>query len=369
MPAKKKVEVEQKVLLGRPRNTLKMGLVGLPNVGKSTTFNVLSGLNVPAENYPFCTIDPAEAKIFVPDPRFEKLCESYKPKSKVMASISIFDIAGLVKGASTGAGLGNAFLSHIDAVDGIYHMVRAFPNEEIIHEEGDVDPIRDMEIITNELIAKDLQKLEKIKPPIKLMIDRKNDKTAKEEMAVLDRVQEYLDKKIPVREGDWNPKEIEFLNTLLFITAKPVVYLINIGRDEYITKKNKFLPKIAGWIKENGGGPMIPFSAEFEKEVSAAAGSADYGAREKAAKDMAAPTMVPKITQAGYNHLRLIHYFTAGEDEVKCWTIREGTKAPGAAGVIHTDFERGFICAETMHYEDWARLGSVAACRDEGLYH
>ena len=201
------------------------------------------------------------------------------------------------------------------------------------------------------------------------MIDRKNDKTAKEEMAVLDRVQEYLDKKIPVREGDWNPKEIEFLNTLLFITAKPVVYLINIGRDEYITKKNKFLPKIAGWIKENGGGPMIPFSAEFEKEVSAAAGSADYEAREKAAKDMAAPTMVPKITQAGYNHLRLIHYFTAGEDEVKCWTIREGTKAPGAAGVIHTDFERGFICAETMHYEDWARLGSVAACRDEGLYH
>ena len=148
-----------------------------------------------------------------------------------------------------------------------------------------------------------------------------------------------------------------------------MVYLINIGRDEYITKKNKFLPKIAGWIKENGGGPMIPFSAEFEKEVSAAAGSADYEAREKAAKDMAAPTMVPKITQAGYNHLRLIHYFTAGEDEVKCWTIREGTKAPGAAGVIHTDFERGFICAETMHYEDWARLGSVAACRDEGLYH
>lgn len=156
MPPKKKVEVEKKVLLGRPRNTLKMGLVGLPNVGKSTTFNVLSNLNVPAENYPFCTIDPAEAKIFVPDTRFEKLCAMYKPKSKVSASISIFDIAGLVKGASSGAGLGNAFLSHIDAVDGIYHVVRAFPNEEVIHEEGDVDPIRDMEIITNELIAKDL---------------------------------------------------------------------------------------------------------------------------------------------------------------------------------------------------------------------
>jgi obg-like ATPase 1 len=156
MPPKKKVEPERKVLLGRPRNTLKMGLVGLPNVGKSTTFNVLSNLNVPAENYPFCTIEPSEARIFVPDKRFDKLCEMYNPKSKVGASISIFDIAGLVKGASTGAGLGNAFLSHIDAVDGIYHVVRAFPNEEITHEEGEVDPIRDMEIITDELIAKDI---------------------------------------------------------------------------------------------------------------------------------------------------------------------------------------------------------------------
>lgn len=166
MPPKKKVEVERKVLLGRPRNTLKMGLVGLPNVGKSTTFNVISNLNVPAENYPFCTIDPAEAKVFVHDPRFENLCKMYKPKSMVSASISIFDIAGLVKGASTGAGLGNAFLSHIDAVDGIYHVVRAFPNEEVIHEEGDVDPVRDMDIITNEIFEKDKQKLAKVKAPI-----------------------------------------------------------------------------------------------------------------------------------------------------------------------------------------------------------
>jgi len=166
MPAKKKEEVVKKVLLGRPRNTLKMGLVGLPNVGKSTTFNVLTNLNVPAENYPFCTIEPTEAKVGVPDKRFDKLCEMFKPKSKVTASISIFDIAGLVKGASDGAGLGNAFLSHIAAVDGIYHVVRAFPNEEVIHEEGDVDPIRDMETITMELIAKDLQLLAKTKPPI-----------------------------------------------------------------------------------------------------------------------------------------------------------------------------------------------------------
>jgi len=369
MPPKKKVEVEKKVLLGRPRNTLKMGLVGLPNVGKSTTFNVMSNLNVPAENYPFCTIEPSEAKIFVHDDRFVKLCEMYKPKSKVSASISIFDIAGLVKGASSGAGLGNAFLSHIDAVDGIYHMVRAFPNEEVIHEEGDVDPVRDMQIITEELFEKDRQKLAKIKAPIQLQIDRKNDRIAKEEMAILDKVTEMLTNNKPVRDGDWAPKEIDFLNTQLFMTAKPVVYLVNIGYEEYKAKKNKYLPKIAAWIKENGGGPMLPFSAEFEKDVMASAGCLDKDIRDQCASDLGAPSMISKITQAGYNHLRLNHYFTAGEDEVKCWTIRDGTKAPGAAGVIHSDFERGFICAEVMAYADLEREGSEANVRAEGLYH
>jgi obg-like ATPase 1 len=155
MPPKKIVK-EEKVILGRASNTLRMGMVGLPNVGKSTTFNILSNLSVPAENYPFCTIDPNLAKIFVPDARFEKLCEMYKPKSRVAATLSITDIAGLVKGASLGEGLGNAFLSHIQAVDGIYHVVRAFENADIIHNEGDIDPIRDMEIISGELIAKDL---------------------------------------------------------------------------------------------------------------------------------------------------------------------------------------------------------------------
>lgn len=236
MPPKKKQEAEKKILLGRASNTLKMGLVGLPNVGKSTTFNVLSNLSVPAENYPFCTIDPAEAKVLVPDRRFERLCEMYHPKSKVPASISIWDIAGLVKGASTGAGLGNAFLSHIQAVDGIFHVVRAFPNEEIIHEEGEIDPIRDMEIINGELIAKDQQALVKILAECDVQIKRFNKKEPKDEKEVMEKVGKLFEAGKFVTSGDWKALEVEFLNKHHFLTAKPIVYLVNIGRDEYITK-------------------------------------------------------------------------------------------------------------------------------------
>lgn len=187
-------------------------------------------------------------------------------------------------------------------------------------------------------------------------------------MLILNKVEEMLNNKKPIRDGDWLPKEIDFLNTCLFMTAKPVVYIINIGYEEYKTKKNKYLPKIAAWIKENGGGPMIPYSADFERDVMDKAGSIDNAKRQEAAESLGAPSMIAKIVQAGYNHLNLVHYFTAGEDEVKCWTIRAGTKAPGAAGVIHTDFERGFICAEIMKYDDLARLGNEANVKAEGLY-
>ena len=185
MPPKKKEEEVKKVILGRASNTLRMGLVGLPNVGKSTTFNILSNLSVPAENFPFCTIDPNHAKTYVPDKRFDKLVEMYKPKSQVGATITITDIAGLVRGASEGAGLGNAFLSHIQAVDGIFHVVRAFDNEEIIHEEGDVDPIRDMDIIHGELVAKDIQYLASKIDDLEKVIKRTNAKPARDELEVL----------------------------------------------------------------------------------------------------------------------------------------------------------------------------------------
>ena len=366
MPPKKKEEPEKKVILGRASNTLKMGLVGMPNVGKSSTFNLLSNLSAPAENFPFCTIDPNNAKIHVPDAKFDKLVEMYKPKSRVPAYLSITDIAGLVKGASEGAGLGNAFLSHIQAVDGIFHVVRGFDDPEIIHEEGDVDPIRDLDTIWGELIAKDNQFLVKKLDELEKTIARKSLKSDKDERDVLLKVKDLLDKGIFVKDGSWKFNEVDILNNHQFITAKPAVFLVNISEDNYITKKNKWLPKIQAWIKEHGGGPMIPYSAAFEAKVIAQ--GTDPEVRKKVAEELGAPSMINKIIKVGYTALRLIYYFTAGADEVKCWTLREGSKAPQAAGVIHTDFERGFICAEVMRYNDLIEHGSEQAVKAEGLY-
>jgi obg-like ATPase 1 len=349
---KKKDEAPPKIPLGRPGNTLKMGIVGLPNVGKSSTYNLLSKLAAPAENYMFCTIDPNKAKVEVPDSRFDKLVEIYQPKKSSPASLTIFDIAGLVKGASQGQGMGNAFLSHVQSVDGIYHCVRAFDDEEIQHYEGEVDPIRDLDIIQSELMEKDKTIISKGLEDLTKVIGRTNNKEAKEEKDVLDKVVDLYNNNKNVRDHEWNYKEVEVLNKYLFFTAKPVVYLVNISEADFIKKKNKWLGKIQNWINSHGGGKIIPYSVSYEQKLF----NASDEQKLKIIKETGAESSLGKIITTGYHALELLHYFTGGDDEVKCWTFRKGTKAPAAAGIIHTDFERGFISADVTKFDDLLNL-------------
>jgi obg-like ATPase 1 len=370
MPPKKAAAQEKKILLGRPGNNLKIGIVGLPNVGKSSFFNALSETDLgKAANFPYATINPEEARIPVPDARFEWLCETYKPVSRVPAFLTCIDIAGLTAGASTGAGLGNAFLSHVRAVDGIFQVVRAFDDAEVIHVEGDVDPLRDMEIIQTELRLKDIEWVEKHLDGLKRTGRALNntslaDKAKKEEIATVEKVLKTIttDGK-DVRKGDWTNKEIDVVNGLQLLTAKPVTYLVNLSEKDYVRKKNKWLPKIKAWIDANNpGDPLIPFSVSLEERL------APLSAEEKEAeqKSAGAQSALGKITQAGYASLELIRYFTCGPDEVRAWTIRKGTKAPQAAGVIHSDFENKFVCGEIMSYTDLQEYGSESAVKAAG---
>lgn len=370
MPPKKAAAAEKKTLLGRPGNNLKIGIVGLPNVGKSSFFNALSKTDLgKAANFPYATINPEEARIPVPDPRFEWLCELYKPTSRVPAFLTCIDIAGLTAGASTGAGLGNAFLSHVRAVDGIFQVVRAFDDDEVTHVEGDVDPLRDMEIIQTELRLKDIEWVEKHLDGLKktgrsLGNSSLADKARKEEIATVEKIYKVLtvDNK-DVRKADWTNKEIDVVNGLQLLTAKPVTYLVNLSEKDYIRKKNKWLPKIKGWIDEhNPGDPLIPFSVALEERLT----SMTDEEQEEEQKKIGAQSALPKITQAGYASLHLIRYFTCGPVEVRAWTIRRGTKAPQAAGVIHSDFENKFVCGEIMSYEDLHEHGSETAVKAAG---
>ncbi|KAI7869132.1 GTP-binding protein YchF [Spinellus fusiger] len=370
MPPKKVVK-DEKMMLGRPSNNLKIGVVGLPNVGKSTFFNALTNASAAAENYPFCTIEPEESRVAVPDPRFDWLCQHYKPAKEIPAFLTVIDIAGLVKGAASGAGLGNAFLSHIKAVDAIFHVVRAFDEPDVIHVEGELDPVRDMEIIHEELRLKDEEFLAKQSAELINVVRRvgnggnANDKLKKEESATVTKVYEWVKSGREVRHGVWTNKEIEVINRLHLITAKSVIYLANVSEKDYLRKKNKWLPKIKAWIDEHSAGDlMIPYSGVFENRMSALSPEE----RADTLKELGITSVLPKIIVAGYSSLQLIYYFTGGPDEVRAWTIRRGTKAPQAAGVIHTDFERGFIMAEIMKYEDLHALGSDNAVKAAGKY-
>ncbi|KAI9216227.1 GTP-binding protein YchF [Blastocladiella britannica] len=357
--------------LGRPSNNLKLGVVGLPNVGKSSIFNVITNSNVLSANYPFATIDPSEGRVAVPDPRFDALVSMYKPQATMPSWLSVTDIAGLVRGASSGAGLGNNFLAHIRAVDGLYHVVRCFRDPGIVHVENSVDPCRDLEIIHDELRIKDMDFLEAAIEDARKRMGRTGGQSAadlkvkREELDTLERVLDWTMEK-DVRLGKWTREQVAVINRLQLLTAKPVVYLANVSEEEYLSGEDgPEVKSVLEWVDVHAEGDLvIPISAGLEETLS----TLDAESRKEYLDDAPVTSALPDVISAGYDALGLINYFTAGPGEVRAWTVRKGSKAPQAAGVIHTDFERGFIAAEVMSYSDLSALGSEAAVKSAGKY-
>jgi GTP-binding protein YchF len=339
---------------------LRVGIVGLPNVGKSTLFNALSEAGAEAANYPFCTIEPNVGVVPVPDARLHRLADLAGSAQTLPAVIEFVDIAGLVAGASKGEGLGNQFLAHIREVDAVVHVVRCFEDENVVHVEGSVDPLRDIETIETELLLKDLDTVSKRRERVAKSV-KTGDKAAKLEADVLERLEAHLGDGQPARTLSVSDAEAPVLRDQFLLTAKPVLYAANVGEGD-LPDGNEYVETVRQRAEAEGAGVVV-VSAEFEAQL------ADLPTEDRAEFLEAAGVAesgLDRLAQAAYSLLGLITYFTAGPKESRAWQIRRGTKAPQAAGVIHTDFEKGFIRAETIKFADYDRLGSEAAARDAG---
>ena len=344
---------------------MRLGIVGLPNVGKSTLFNAITKAGAESANYPFCTIEPNVGVVSVPDKRLDVLEKMYNTKRKVYTTVEFYDIAGLVKGASKGEGLGNKFLSHIREVEAIVHTVRCFNDENVVHVEGSVDPIRDIETINLELIFADLEVLERrMEKGVKLA--RSGDKKAKAEYEIMEKVKAHLELNKPIRTLEVNEDEEAFIKTLFMITSKPVLYACNISEDDMMSGNlnNEYVQKVREYAEAENS-EIVVVCAKLEEELS---GLEDEEKAEMLAEYGLTEAGLDKLIRASYRLLGLISYLTAGVQEVRAWTIKEGTKAPQAAGKIHTDIERGFIRAEVVAYDDLVECGSEAQAKEKGKY-